>query len=90
MESAIRKLYYGDFGRGDMIKASDQYDELLQNIVDYDDALIKFFKKHPVESEKFKKLKDFLDDLNAQQAVDYYKHGFRNGFLLALDVLSDD
>ena len=91
MDSAIKKLYYGDFGRCDQLnRMSERYYEYLEKTIDYEKKLSDFFKFFPEQAGWFEELKNALEEIAGQQIVEYYRYGFRNGFLLALDVLADE
>lgn len=87
MKSAIEEMLFSNRGNLDSIKNSEEGEKLLDEVVATDEALRA--KLDPEQTELLKKFQQAIDDASFQDNIEYYKEGFRFGFLLALDVLDE-
>lgn len=87
MKSAIEEMLFSNRGNLDSIKNSEEGERLLDEVVATDEALRA--KLDPEQTELLKKFQQAIDDASFQDNIEYYKEGFRFGFLLALDVLDE-
>lgn len=87
MKSAIEEMLFSNRGNLDSIKNSEEGERLLDEVVATDEALRA--KLNPEQTELLKKFQQAIDDASFQDNIEYYKEGFRFGFLLALDVLDE-
>lgn len=87
MKSAIEEMLFGNRGNLDSIKNSEEGEKLLDEVVATDEALRA--KLDLEQTELLKKFQQAIDDASFQDNIEYYKEGFRFGFLLALDVLDE-
>lgn len=89
MKSAIKKLFFGKLGNFEFIKRSAEEERGLDEVIENDKKLTEFIKDNQEAMQIFIKLKDAVNKSNNAEVLCFYREGFRNGFLLALDVLDE-
>jgi hypothetical protein len=86
IKSAIMQMYYGERGNYELTPFSEAYRERLKTYVLNDE---KFRKALPPDLlELHKKTTASLEALHAESVENNYLEGFRFGFLMGLDVVS--
>lgn len=90
MKSAIEQIYHGNFGRMDMIPISAKQKQLLQKVIELDHDMTELIKENAEATELYETVVDAIEEYSAEAAWESYRSGFRNGFLLALDVLAQE
>lgn len=90
MKSAIEELFGGNFGKIDFLKPTENQSRLMCDIGKYEKIVAAFLQDHPEAAEAFQNFKELTGEYNSDNAIVFYKEGFRNGFRLAVDAMQED
>ncbi len=90
MKSAIEDIMSEDSRLMEYMKRYIKDSKALDELIVCDEQLTAIFKNDPKMKELFETFKKWSEGYSADEATAHYKIGFRSGFLLALDVLSED
>ena len=90
MKSAIAELFYGNFAQIGNIKLNQKQLKSLDAVIENDDKLRELLKDDAEALTLYEKFKRAIDENAGEEAVAFYRAGFRNGFRLALDVMEED
>lgn len=89
MKSAIEEMYYGTRGNSDSFRYSQTVMNLLDAVIDSDNALRELLKEKPEALKTFETFQEALDDKESRTVFEAYREGFRFGFLLAFDIMKE-
>lgn len=89
MKSAIEKLFHGQLGNFEFVNRSEKEESDLDEVVKNDKKLMEIIKDNHEAMDIFMQLKEAIEKCDCDELLRFYKEGFRNGFLLALDVLDE-
>ncbi len=90
MKSTIETIMIGDPRIAKKNQEKPQNDQLLAEIIDCDEQMTELLSNETGKSELFEKFKKRLNKYCTEEAVLYYKAGFRSGFELAIDLLDKE
>lgn len=90
MKSAIEQIYRGNFGRMDMIPVSAKQSQLLKKVIECENTFLEHIKEDAEANELYETVTEAMEEYACDEAWARYQAGFRNGFLLALDVLAQE
>lgn len=90
MKSAIEELFGGNFGKIDLLKPTENQRRLMCDIGKYEKIVAAFLKDYPEAAKAFQNFKELTAKYNSENAIVYYKKGFRNGFRLAFDAMQEN
>ena len=85
--SAIKEMYYGNRGQQDTIKIAKEDRKILDVIIECEEVLRNRLDKTPELLNTFIKFDNAVSELKVVELENYYREGFRFGFLIAMDVL---
>ena len=89
MKSAIRQMLNGDRGNFQDIKATNEFNKLLEKAVAQEEALLAKLAESPESLELYKKVDHSIHALNCESETSYYVEGFKFGFLFGLEIAKD-
>lgn len=81
------KIYYGNKIPYENIELTDEYYEVLDEMIKYDDLLIKKLSKSKENSELYDKFKNCREKLAYIELECNYRDGFKFGMRLGIDIL---
>ena len=89
MKSAIEEIHKGTFGNHDEIM-SQACAKAVKVAVEKEDALLQLIQNDPEVLNAFKEYFEANSKSESAEVLDFYKAAFRDGFLLAFDILAGD
>jgi hypothetical protein len=88
VESILKNLYYGKFNPDKFIDSKEpEYLKLCNKALE----VMKLLRKN-VSDEDYKIITDLLDlhnEMNAFEVVGAFKHGFKSGSLIMMEIFTD-
>ena len=90
MKSAIQELFYGTFADIEKLKLTEQQLKSIETLTACDEKLTALLKENKEALTLFEQFKRAMEDSAGEETFTFYKEGFRNGFQIALDGMSED
>ncbi len=86
MKSIIQGVYFGE-GRGDNIEENSEYNRLIKENIKLQNYLEQSLPEEHLSS--FRLFSDICSGMEYEAGYARYNAGFKDGFLLALEILSE-
>jgi len=79
-------MLYGEKGNLESIQATDEYYQILNEVVLHDDKLRERLLSLPELSALYRKASENIDKLSRESEVTHYAEGFKLGILVGLEL----
>lgn len=86
MKSEIEKILFSD----SRLEKQKKHFEGLDELIECEKQLTLSLQNDPETLTLFEKYKTMSDDNGADDAIEFYKAGFRSGFWLAFELIKED
>lgn len=89
MKSAIEQILGGELANQNP-EMSKEYWEAVSATEKKEEALLEFIKHNEKALKAFEEYQSAEGEISGEDAIAFYKEGFRNGFWLAIDVMKEE